>query len=154
AVPEAGLFAILGRALLSNERDAQANKQALAMYERALALDPDWIPALLGYGRSIVDDVRNGWMSRDVQAAGLLEAEGAIEHAIKLKPDLWGAHHLNCTCSAYPRTAITAAWAGRPSLLRSAAAFPAPQFRRQNGLNAPCAIARRWAGRVIAARLK
>jgi DNA-binding winged helix-turn-helix (wHTH) protein/TolB-like protein/Flp pilus assembly protein TadD len=94
AVPEAGHFAILGRALLSNERDAQANKQALAMYERALALDPDWIPALLGYGRSIVDDVRNGWMSRDAQAAHLLEAERAIEHAIKLKPDLWGAHHL------------------------------------------------------------
>jgi tetratricopeptide (TPR) repeat protein len=91
---QAGHYAILGRALLDHEHSAKANKEALALFDKALALDPNSVPALLGYARVMVVHVTDGWAPRDEHPARLNQAEAAIERAIKLDPTHAGAHHL------------------------------------------------------------
>lgn len=83
---QAGHYAVLGRALMDREHTARANKEALVLFDKALALDPNSTLALLGYARVMLVDVTDGWAPREEHAARLNQAEAAIERAIKLDP--------------------------------------------------------------------
>ena len=85
--PEAGQFVMLG--LVSpkaGEFGMESNRQAKAQYERALALDPNSVPALLGYVRTRLNEVLNSWAPKDAWSVLLDEAERAIAHAAGLEP--------------------------------------------------------------------
>src|SRR5262245_4962579 len=83
---EAAHYTILAEAIVRNERDAAGNKEALALLEKALDLDPDWVPALLDYAMAQIFDVQSGWVPRHEHAARLGKAEDAIERVFRLKP--------------------------------------------------------------------
>jgi DNA-binding winged helix-turn-helix (wHTH) protein/TolB-like protein len=84
AHPEAGHFVILGRSILSERGGHDGNRRALALFDQARALDPNLVPALLGYGRTRVNMVLNGWVSADEAGQLLEEAGPAIAHATAL----------------------------------------------------------------------
>jgi tetratricopeptide (TPR) repeat protein len=84
AHPEAGHFVILGRSLMAERGGREANRRALAFFDQARALDPNLIPALLGYGRTRVNIALNGWVSADEAKRVLDEAEPAIVHATEI----------------------------------------------------------------------
>lgn len=88
-------YAILGRAVLANERSPKANREALAFFAKALDLNADFVPALLGYAKVTIVDVREGWAPRDERQARLDEAEAAIKRALTLRPKHPVAHHLH-----------------------------------------------------------
>ena len=81
AQPEAGHFVILGRSLMAGPGGREANQRAQAMFDQARARDPDLVPALLGYGRTRVNVVLNGWAPADEWSRLLDEADAAIRHA-------------------------------------------------------------------------
>lgn len=83
---QAAHYAILGRALIDREHTADAAKQALVLFDKALALDPHSMLALLGYARVMIADVTDGWAPREEHAARLRQAEVAIDRAIALDP--------------------------------------------------------------------
>ena len=84
--PEAGQFVMLGLSPKAGEFGMESNRQAKAQYERALALDPNSVPALLGYVRTRLDEVLNSWAPKDAWSVLLDEAERAIAHAAGLEP--------------------------------------------------------------------
>jgi len=86
ASPEAAHYTILAEAVVRGERDAATNKEALALLEKALDLDPDWVPALLDYALTQISDVQSGSVPRHEHAARLSKAEDAIERVFRLKP--------------------------------------------------------------------
>jgi len=94
ANPQAGHFAMLGRVLLESERGSERNRQARELFEKGLALDPNSVPSLLGYARTRVDTVLNGWVPPEQRAGLLKEAERAIEHMISMDARNVGAHLL------------------------------------------------------------
>jgi DNA-binding winged helix-turn-helix (wHTH) protein/tetratricopeptide (TPR) repeat protein len=78
-------YAILGHAILDNERSLKANGDALAHFNKALAIDPNWVPALLGYARVMVIEVGEGWVPPPERAARLDQAKAAAERAVRLE---------------------------------------------------------------------
>jgi tetratricopeptide (TPR) repeat protein len=84
AHPEAGHFVILGRSFISERGGHDGNRRALAFFDKARALDPNLIPALLGYGRTRVNMALNGWATGDEARRLLDEAGPAISHATEL----------------------------------------------------------------------
>jgi DNA-binding winged helix-turn-helix (wHTH) protein/TolB-like protein len=82
--PEAGHLVILGRSLMAGPGGREGNRKALTFFDRARALDPDLIPALLGYGRTRVNMVLNGWVPADEWNRQLDEADAAIKHAAEI----------------------------------------------------------------------
>jgi DNA-binding winged helix-turn-helix (wHTH) protein/TolB-like protein/Tfp pilus assembly protein PilF len=82
--PVAGDFVILGRALMSEQGGRQGNLQSRAFFDKARALDPDLVPALLGYGRTRVNMVLNGWVPADQEGQLHDEAESAIRRATEI----------------------------------------------------------------------
>jgi adenylate cyclase len=93
-VANAAHYAILGRSILASERSAKANREALALFSKALALDPDWVPALLGYADVMVIQVGGEWVPLEERPARLDQAEAAIERALAREPANALAHHL------------------------------------------------------------
>jgi DNA-binding winged helix-turn-helix (wHTH) protein/cytochrome c-type biogenesis protein CcmH/NrfG len=87
-------YAILGRAILDNERSPKANREALALFAKALAIDPDCVPALLGYARVMVVDVGDGWVPPHERLSRLDQAKAAAERAIRLDATNANAYHL------------------------------------------------------------
>lgn len=83
---QAAHYAVLGRAVLDREHTSRANKDALVLFDKALALDPNSKLALLGYARVMIVDVTDGWAPPEEHAARLDQGEAAIERAIKLDP--------------------------------------------------------------------
>jgi len=81
AQPEAGHFVILGRSLMSGQGGREGNRRALTFFDKARALDPNLVPALLGYGRTRVNMVLNGWVSADEGNQLLDQADVAIKRA-------------------------------------------------------------------------
>jgi DNA-binding winged helix-turn-helix (wHTH) protein/TolB-like protein len=100
AQPQANHFAMLGRALLGGEGGAEINRKAMDYFDKARALDPNSIPALLGYGRIRVNQVLNRWVPPQRYKALLDEAEPAITRAANLDPFDPAVHVLR---SAYLR---------------------------------------------------
>ncbi len=84
AHPEAGHFVILGRSLMAGPGGRDGNQKALTLFDQARALDPDLVPALLGYGRTRVNLVLNGWVPTDAWDRLLDEAGSAIRHAAEI----------------------------------------------------------------------
>lgn len=89
---EAGHFTILGRWLMNNERSARTNAEAIALFEKAIDIDPANFEALAHYARATADHILNGWAPKNERAARIAKAETAIKQAIKLEPDSAGAH--------------------------------------------------------------
>jgi DNA-binding winged helix-turn-helix (wHTH) protein/tetratricopeptide (TPR) repeat protein len=87
-------YAILGSTILANERSAKANREALALFTKALALDPNTVPALLGYAQVMILDVREAWAPDDEHRRRLDQAEAAIRRALALRPEHPRAHHM------------------------------------------------------------
>ena len=81
---DAGHYTLRAFVLLSNQRNVANTKAAHALLEKALEVDPDWAPALVGYSWALV----NEFYGRDPESIG--KAERAIERAIKLIP--WHSH--------------------------------------------------------------
>ena len=86
-------YAVLARAVLTAERNPKAHSEALALLEKALALDSNNVPALLGYARVLTVDVLERWAPPDEARARLALAEKAIERAGRLDPANARVHH-------------------------------------------------------------
>jgi DNA-binding winged helix-turn-helix (wHTH) protein/tetratricopeptide (TPR) repeat protein len=84
ASPEAGHFVILGRSLMSEQGGREGNLKSRTFFDKAHTLDPDLVPALLGYGRTRINMVLNGWVPTDEGNRLLDEAEPAIKHAAEI----------------------------------------------------------------------
>jgi tetratricopeptide (TPR) repeat protein len=82
--PEAGHYAILAFAALGSYQKAAALKEALAFSEKALALNPDWVPALQTYIWAQTSLSRED--PPDVRSTRLDKAQEAAERAIRLTP--------------------------------------------------------------------
>jgi DNA-binding winged helix-turn-helix (wHTH) protein/tetratricopeptide (TPR) repeat protein len=94
ARPQAGHFILQGRVLLEGERDADVNTRAMDLFDKALALDPKNLQALMGYARTRVADVGNGWVVLQKRSRTLDEASAAMDLAISLDRSSVGAHML------------------------------------------------------------
>ena len=81
--PQAGHFVILALARLTTPRDGAPNSEALALLEKALELDPNWVPALVRYAGTHIYRVQSGWAPENEHAARLGKAEDAIERALQ-----------------------------------------------------------------------
>jgi DNA-binding winged helix-turn-helix (wHTH) protein/tetratricopeptide (TPR) repeat protein len=88
---EAGHFVMLGRSLLNDERSAKTNGEAIALFEKAIALDGENFLALGHFARATADHIMNGWLPKSERAERLAKAEEAINKAIKLEPKSAGA---------------------------------------------------------------
>jgi DNA-binding winged helix-turn-helix (wHTH) protein/cytochrome c-type biogenesis protein CcmH/NrfG len=86
--------AILGQSVISGPRSRQANQEALAHFGKALAIDPDWVPALLGYATVLVIEVAGHWVPPDQWPARLKQAQAAVDRAMRLQPANARAFHL------------------------------------------------------------
>lgn len=94
ANPTADHYAILGRALLSGRGSATVNNDAMALFEKGLALDATSVPALQGYARTKIFAVLNGWVARHERSAWLDQGEAAIDSVIAQEPRNFGAYRL------------------------------------------------------------
>ena len=94
ARPEAGHYALLGRVLLESERGPEMNRRAMAMFDKAIALDAKHSYALQGYARTRVAAVGNGWAPADQWSSLLDEAQRAVDAAIEVNQRSVGAHLL------------------------------------------------------------
>lgn len=89
---QAGHYVLQARAILDERHSAHANREAVTLFEKALALDPNSITALLGYARGMLVDVTDGWASSEERLLRFAQAETAIERAITLDPTHANAH--------------------------------------------------------------
>lgn len=84
--PDALDLAMRGRALHLGRVTPEVNRQALELFEAAVALDADCVWGLIGIARAHLSHVLNEWKPRDDRAARLDRAEQAINRAIALAP--------------------------------------------------------------------
>jgi adenylate cyclase len=94
ARPEAGHYALMGRVLLESERGSEMNLRAMAIFDKAVALDGKHFYALQGYARTRVASVGNGWAPADQSSSRLDEAQRAVDAAIEVNQRSVGAHLL------------------------------------------------------------
>jgi len=80
-----------GRDLLSRATRT-ANSQARSMFESAIALDPNYVPAIVGLGLLDLNAVRYGWTADPLEA--LQRAERLGHKAIAIDESSPGAHAL------------------------------------------------------------
>jgi DNA-binding winged helix-turn-helix (wHTH) protein/Tfp pilus assembly protein PilF/TolB-like protein len=83
---EAGHFVMLGRSLMNDERSAKTNGEAIALFEKAIAMDGKNFMALGHFARASADHIMNGWAPQSERAGLLAKAEEAVNEAIKLEP--------------------------------------------------------------------
>jgi TolB-like protein/Flp pilus assembly protein TadD len=79
-------YAILGHARPLGNRGIRANEEAIALFEKALALDPQSVPALQGLARTKLNAVLSGWVTRQERSQWLDQVEAAIERVIAQEP--------------------------------------------------------------------
>jgi DNA-binding winged helix-turn-helix (wHTH) protein/tetratricopeptide (TPR) repeat protein len=89
--PDAGFSAAhysrLGRAILQEEPGrTRANLEALAYFDKALAVDPDHVPALLGKASAHIRQVHEHLATRDEAPVWIDAAAAAIDRALRLEP--------------------------------------------------------------------
>jgi DNA-binding winged helix-turn-helix (wHTH) protein/tetratricopeptide (TPR) repeat protein len=92
AKPEAAHFTMLGRSLMNNERSAKTNGEAIALFEKALAIDPEDFLALVNYARATADHILNLWAPPEERAERVVKAEAAVKLALRLDSSYAGAH--------------------------------------------------------------
>jgi len=88
---EAYDLVLRGRDLLSRGTRT-ANSQARSMFESAIALDPNYVPAIVGLGLVDLNAVRYGWTADPLEA--LQRAERLGHKAIAIDESTPGAHAL------------------------------------------------------------
>jgi DNA-binding winged helix-turn-helix (wHTH) protein/TolB-like protein len=84
--PEAGHYAMLGRAVRGQDVDPKANREAIAHYERSLALNPNWMPTLIIYPWAHLALIDSGLVPPGEVAARLHRVEEVIDRGIRLQP--------------------------------------------------------------------
>lgn len=88
---EAYDFVLRGRDLLSRATRTD-NSRARSMFENALALDPNYVPAIVGLGLVDLNAIRYGWTADPLEA--LQRAERLGHKAIAIDESSPGAHAL------------------------------------------------------------
>jgi DNA-binding winged helix-turn-helix (wHTH) protein/cytochrome c-type biogenesis protein CcmH/NrfG len=86
--------AILGQAVLTGPRSANSIREALGHFGKALSIDPNWVPALVGYASVLVIEVGGDWVPPDQRPARLEQAQAAVQRALRLQPSSYRAHQL------------------------------------------------------------
>ena len=84
STPEAAHYNLLGRSVVGVELDPEANKKALAFYEKSLAIDRNQLPTLLNYIWTQLALVDGGLAPADEAPRRLDLAEQAIAWATRL----------------------------------------------------------------------
>jgi DNA-binding winged helix-turn-helix (wHTH) protein/tetratricopeptide (TPR) repeat protein len=84
--PEAGHYALLGRAIYESERGPDAARKAQALFEKALNLDPNSIPGLQGLAITKVAQAHSGWIPAELRSSALAEAGDAVDRSVRLDP--------------------------------------------------------------------
>jgi DNA-binding winged helix-turn-helix (wHTH) protein/tetratricopeptide (TPR) repeat protein len=88
---EAGHYTMLGRALMTEESNADRNGQAIANFEKALKIAPENFLALVHYARAVATHGLSGWLPEN-EKDKLARAEDAIKRALLQQPKGAGAH--------------------------------------------------------------
>ena len=88
--PDAVDLTMRGSAMLNSHVDKAVTIDAAAIFERALALDPQNVSALVSLANALTWRVNTDW-SED-RAADIARAEAAIDRALALAPDSSSAH--------------------------------------------------------------
>jgi TolB-like protein/class 3 adenylate cyclase/Tfp pilus assembly protein PilF len=88
--PDAVDLAMRGRAILYSQPDKAALKDAESLFERALAIDAQNVPALEGLARTLTLRVSLFWSENP--AGDLARAEETIDRALSLQPQNSSAH--------------------------------------------------------------
>jgi DNA-binding winged helix-turn-helix (wHTH) protein/tetratricopeptide (TPR) repeat protein len=87
AGPRAAHYTRLGRAILEEEpRAARANREALALFDKALAVDPDHVPAIVDKATAHIRQVHEHWVARGEAPALIDAAAAAVDRALRLEP--------------------------------------------------------------------
>jgi DNA-binding winged helix-turn-helix (wHTH) protein/TolB-like protein/Tfp pilus assembly protein PilF len=86
AEPEAGHYAIRAWDALDYVRNATGSAEALALTEKAIALEPDSVPALLAYAWAHIAFVQVARLLPDEREDHLGEAQEALDRAVALAP--------------------------------------------------------------------
>jgi tetratricopeptide (TPR) repeat protein len=94
---EAGHYVLQGRALHETERGAKSTSEAQALFNRALQLDPNSVPALQGLAATRLIQLHNMWISQEQRSAALIEADVAIERLVMLDPGNASGHFLRAS---------------------------------------------------------
>ena len=84
ANPVAGHYALLGRVAFETERGPESTRKAQALFEKALSLDANCVPALQGFARTRVAQALNAWIPAEDRLSTLVEAGDAIDRSIRL----------------------------------------------------------------------
>ena len=77
---------MLATATFEKERSPKTYREAFALFAKAIDMDPDFVPALIGYAQVIIVGVTEHWAPPREQDMRLNLAEAAIERAISLEP--------------------------------------------------------------------
>ncbi len=88
--PDAVDLAMRGEAILNSNPDKAALQDALTLFERALALDPQNVPAMIGLATCLTWRVNAFWS--DDRAGDIARAEETIDRALTLEPNNSSAH--------------------------------------------------------------
>ncbi len=91
---EAGHFALQGFNILEAEPDKTRTLEAQLLFEKALALDANCIPALHGLSRTQLNQFQNAWAPFPERTAALDRANVTIERLIKLDHRSVAGHYL------------------------------------------------------------
>lgn len=99
ASPEAGHYALLGRTVYEAERGPDGTRKAQALFEKALNLDADSVPALQGFAITKVAQALNAWIAADRRLSTLAEASEVIDRSIRLDPRNAAGHVVRAAIS-------------------------------------------------------
>jgi DNA-binding winged helix-turn-helix (wHTH) protein/TolB-like protein/Flp pilus assembly protein TadD len=99
ATPEAGHYALLGWAAYDTERGRNTTFEAQSLFQKALALDVNSVPGLLGLASTKLLQIHNGWISAQQRPSALIEASDLIERLVKLDPRNAAGHQLRASLS-------------------------------------------------------
>ena len=94
ATLEPGHYVQQGRKLLDNEPDKKQTVEAGEFFERALALDASYVPALIGLARTQLNQYQNAWAPWTAREEILQRADDTIERLVKLAPQDATGHYL------------------------------------------------------------
>jgi DNA-binding winged helix-turn-helix (wHTH) protein/tetratricopeptide (TPR) repeat protein len=95
--PETGHYALLGRALYDTERGPDSTRKAQSLFEKALALDANSVPGLLGLAETKLIQIHNAWIPVEQRPSALIDAGDAIERLVKLDPRNAAGHTLRAS---------------------------------------------------------
>jgi TolB-like protein/class 3 adenylate cyclase len=84
--PDALDYILRGRAVLLKPRTPETHREAIRLYERALALDPHSVEAQTRLAAVLVDSVGNGMTDWASAAPDIARAEGLVDRALAASP--------------------------------------------------------------------